>query len=943
MVNPPAHSLRSANWNACGVSKKYLELYDFLLEFDIDFICISETHLNLTDRFNFPNYTTYRTDRLHHRGGGAAIIIKKSIPSCLIASERENGYEVVTIRAHLRRYGNINISAIYNPPYNLLTNNDLSRLFPTNSKTLLAGDLNSKNTAWGCRRTNQNGETIFDYAEAHDLFVHPPDYATFMPHFANCQPDILDICITNFSTVIPNFTHELLSSDHWPTIQYIADNKPKDTKEFKKVDWILYQNIMQVQNLNIPDMKNTQDIEDAIEKLKTGMKEALEGSTMTVERNVHAIKLPPKIKQMITIRNRVKKLWKRTLNPEYRSEANRLSAKIRIDVNIERGKQWTEKMTDLSQDSKKMWNFAKTLKTERPVNRPIHTNTKICYSEEDKAEAFADAMEAQFSENAFPSDNIFQEQTINIVKNYLQNTNICNHDNPNCSFVNCEKCCVCNSTSCTRKHLCNSDLNRNYYTDATEVINYIKALKPKKAPGPDLITNSMIRSLPLHVINVIVKIFNMCLKLNYFPKNWKKSNIVLFPKQGQSPFKAENYRPISLLDTLGKLFEKVILERLKSYMHLIPDTQMGFMKQRSTTHQLVKIVEIIASAFKNKQTAALLLIDFSKAFDRVSHPGLLRKLIELKIPRKIITLIASYLNERKFQIKINNTISSTREINSSVPQGSLLSPTLFLFYVADFPSWPEDPNTHLNQYADDVALVSTSKKPNYAISRIKSKINEIEDWCKKWKVLINARKSKLLVIRKTHPRQPLITDVNIFNETVTYETKTKYLGIIINNRLSWSDHIDYSISKANGMYLKLLPLVGRYSNLDKKNKVQLINACIKSILTYASPAWATISNSGIKRLAGSFNKKLKTALDAPRYMRNINMYKDLNMPSLEDFINQANAKFFLKNLSNPALERYLNYQIYVEDMDLRPLAKTACTNAELFDAAWNNQWQDAIS
>ena len=149
-------SFSIAIWNANGAKHKYIEISNFLHEHDIDVFVMTETHLSPDTRLNFANYNTFRTDRIHHRGGGSLILTKRAIDASLISTDREHGYETTTVRIKLTKYGAVNITSMYSPPDNRLDRSDLERLFPSNQKTLLAGDLNAKNIAWGCRRNNAN-------------------------------------------------------------------------------------------------------------------------------------------------------------------------------------------------------------------------------------------------------------------------------------------------------------------------------------------------------------------------------------------------------------------------------------------------------------------------------------------------------------------------------------------------------------------------------------------------------------------------------------------------------------------------------------------------------------------------------------------------------------------------------------------------------------------
>ncbi|GFW73556.1 RNA-directed DNA polymerase from mobile element jockey [Trichonephila clavipes] len=198
----------------------------------------------------------------------------------------------------------------------------------------------------------------------------------------------------------------------------------------------------------------------------------------------------------------------------------------------------------------------------------------------------------------------------------------------------------------------------------------------------------------------------------YFPEAWKHAIITLLPKNGKDNKLAINYRPISLLSAIGKIFEKIILKRIKQYAdanNCIPDFQHGFREERSTCHQLLRLTNLIIAGFNQHETTGGVFLDAEKAFDRVWHDGLIFKLIKLNFPPYIIKLIYSYLSDRSFQVKIDSTLSRTAPIATGCPQGSILSPILYSLYTQDFPTTPV---VDVCLFADDAAIITQACCPD---------------------------------------------------------------------------------------------------------------------------------------------------------------------------------------------------------------------------------------
>lgn len=223
----------------------------------------------------------------------------------------------------------------------------------------------------------------------------------------------------------------------------------------------------------------------------------------------------------------------------------------------------------------------------------------------------------------------------------------------------------------------------------------------KKSPGYDLITLEILEKLPEKLIVHITHIFNLMLRLSYFPILRKFSTIILILKPAKSPDTPTSYRPIiSLLPILSKVFEKLLLKRLLSIVHdtnILPNSQFGFRNNHNTIYQIHHLVDKISFSLEEKHYCTGMFLDVAQAFDRIWHAGLLLKLKSL-FPPDYYLILKSYLENRFFTVRSSAESSLSYEIKTGVPQGAVFAPFLFNIYISDQPSTP---STIVDDFADD--------------------------------------------------------------------------------------------------------------------------------------------------------------------------------------------------------------------------------------------------
>jgi hypothetical protein len=298
----------------------------------------------------------------------------------------------------------------------------------------------------------------------------------------------------------------------------------------------------------------------------------------------------------------------------------------------------------------------------------------------------------------------------------------------------------------------------------------------------------------------------------------------MVPKPGKPINDVTSYRPISLLPLPSKIFEKLLLQRLRSDIDLtalLPNYQFGFRTGQSTSPQAQRIVHEIAKSLEEKRLCTAFFLDVAQAFDRVRHTGLLYKL-KTTLSSSYYLLLKSYLHSRFYQ----GSYSSCHEVLSGVPQGSVLGPLLYLIFTADLPTTD---HTTIANFADDTGLLAIHSDPTVASQYLQVHLNILHDWFVTWKIQVNQVKSSHVTFTTTRAICPQVT-MNVL--PIPTRTNVKYLELHLDQKLTWSTHIKTKRLHLNLKLRSMYWLLGRKSQLSLANKLLLYKCVLKPVWTY---------------------------------------------------------------------------------------------------------------
>ena len=403
------------------------------------------------------------------------------------------------------------------------------------------------------------------------------------------------------------------------------------------------------------------------------------------------------------------------------------------------------------------------------------------------------------------------------------------------------------------------ELNLNF--SQNEILKSIKQLKSNKSGGPDMLINEFFIHGKQVLVPILCSLFNKVFEYGFFPEEWSEGYIVPLHKKGNLNDE-ENYRGITLLSALGKLFTRVVNNRLsewsENYFVLI-EAQAGFRANMSTVDDIFVLHGLISHILNHGEKIYCAFIDFTKAFDYVVRENLWYKLVKLGLRGKILNIIKSIYRSVKSRVKYCNKLGNEFYCKLGVRQGECLSPLLFSMYLNDIEeqfvlSGFEGLDVNMFKifmllYADDIVLFSNSKE------NLQEGLDFLSNYCKRWKLKINVSKTKVMIFRRGG-RLPRDLAFYYEGEPLEIVSKFKYLGIVFTTGGSFSEAQKTLAGQAQKAIFKMNKYLYKFTFLSPRHKLELFDKLIAPILNYGCEVWGFIQADAVERVHLQFCKRL---------------------------------------------------------------------------------------
>ena len=837
--------------NTRSMYNKFLTLQDYLKGFKNKFsiVAITETWLkdDMINEVQMEGYSLYSLNRKHKKGGGVALYINSNLRTKIISemTEMENEIEMITVEIMSATEKHVLVSCVYRPPESCVKlfiekmTQNLERV--RHKRQVICGDFN-------INFEKSNDSTITDVLNSLNCLGLFP-LITRPTRITSQSATTIDNIFTNVEDIIIRGVLTIDISDHLPIFTVLKYNhKVVHSNTVKQKRNRSLQALGALNN----DLNKQKWEAVYVNDVNQAYDSFIETVTRLYNKNCKIIyyKETKKDQPWITkgIKNACKKknnLYRhflKTQTKETESRYKKYKNKLLWIIKQRKKDYYSEKLMENQSNTKETWGIINSVTKGN--------NVKSMYPEYFTREDL-EITEPKKIANEF--SKYFASVGTIVAKKIPQTTN-------------------------TRENMIIDNVNSIFIVNVEEeeIRTIVKNFGNKRSTDCEGFDMSILKNIVESIIEPFTYICNLSLKTGVFPEKMKIAKVIPLFKNGDK-HEFTNYRPVSLLPQFSKILEKVFASRLNKFIdkeNLLSKNQYGFRPKHSTALAIMELTEKISREIDNKNFLIGVFIDLQKAFDVINHSRLIWKLQKYGIRGIANKWITSYLKNRKQYVQINETKSDLWDINCGVPQGSILGPLLFLLYINDLPKASNTLQSIL--FADDTTLFYSGKNLKEVIEVVNTELIKIKHWFDSNKLVLNVNKTNFILFNDRGSNIDI--SLKIDRMEIQRVKETKFLGIIIDNELSWKPHI---INTRNKVAKSIAVLYKVKSFLNQPALIILYNSLIMPYLTYGVEIWGTTYKTYTQPLFILQKKALKII--------NNTRYRD---PSNPLFIKNKSLKFY---------------------------------------------------
>lgn len=422
-----------------------------------------------------------------------------------------------------------------------------------------------------------------------------------------------------------------------------------------------------------------------------------------------------------------------------------------------------------------------------------------------------------------------------------------------------------------------SDLLALTLATEEEVSKIIDKLNPNTSSGLDGISCKTIKCIKNLILPKLTMNINFCMQNGLFPDSLKVAKVSPIYKSGKKTDPG-NYRPISVLPIISKIFEKILYKRLDDYLkakNFLSKKQYGFRAKSNTLTATIDLVTNLKNNIDEKCVALGIFIDLKKAFDTISHSLLLQKLYDVGIRNSAHDMFRSYLSNRQQIVRIGDELSNCETLTYGVPQGSILGPLLFIIYVNDIHNLNLTGDTIL--YADDTSLFLFGNSIEGIIEQAQQDLDTLSGWFQDNLLTVNSSKTNYIIFSARNKKIESHSNLYINNEPLTQVSSEKYLGLHLDKHLTWQPHLDKLRSKLSSIMGALRGIV---RCLPTSVRYIIYNSMVKPHLEYLIEVWGTAAKTHLKQIETCQNKIIKRLFHYHYLTPTEKIYKETKLMTL---------------------------------------------------------------